>query len=207
MISALICDDHRLFGESFAHALRGHGVHVTATSCPQETLTAIERVPVDRVVMNVLFPQASGFEAIKQIRRTWPATHVSCVGAEGQALLRSAMDAGAHAVLSKKRPLSELVDAVIDASWIAGRLPPSPAKARNGRPAAQDYPLAAQFLTNREREVLRLLVCAKPTECIAAELGISVTTTRGYVQSILEKFGVHSRVEAVAYAVRHSVVI
>jgi DNA-binding CsgD family transcriptional regulator len=49
-------------------------------------------------------------------------------------------------------------------------------------------------------------VSAQSTYRIADELGISVTTTRGYVQSILAKFGVHSRVEAVAYAVRHSVV-
>jgi two-component system nitrate/nitrite response regulator NarL len=54
--------------------------------------------------------------------------------------------------------------------------------------------------------VLQLLAMAKSTERIATEMGISVTTTRGYIQAILEKLGVHSRVEAVTYAVRHSVV-
>lgn len=208
MINAVICDSHRLFAESFAHALQGEGVRATVTSCPEETVATVGRAPTDRVVMNVLFPEASGLQAIRTIRHAWPAVHVSCLGAEAPDLLRSAADAGAQAFLSKKRPLAELVDAVVGASRGGSGAPvtaagPVAAARRNGRPGC---PLAAQFLTNREREVLELLASAKSTEGIATDLGISVTTTRGYVQAILEKFGVHSRVEAVAYAVRHSVV-
>jgi two-component system nitrate/nitrite response regulator NarL len=208
MISAIICDDHRLFAEAFANALLGQGVQATATLRPGETLAAIERSPVDRVVMNVSFPQASGLDAIRQIRESWPEIHVLCVGTDVPELLRSAMDAGAHAFLSKSSPLTELVETVVRASWTIGSRPaPIAAKApkrRNSGP--RNYPLTARFLTNREREVLQLLAVAKSTERIATEMGISVTTTRGYIQAILEKLGVHSRVEAVTYAVRHSVV-
>jgi two-component system nitrate/nitrite response regulator NarL len=208
MISAIVCDDHRLFAEAFVNALRGQGVHATATSHPRETLAAIERSPVDRVVMNVSFPQGSGLDAIRQVREAWPKIHISCVGTDVPELLRSAADAGAHALLSKKSPLTELVEAVIDGSWTVGRSPaPMVPWTRTRRDSGTgSYPLTARFLTNREREVLQLLAMAKSTERIAAEIGISVTTTRGYIQAILEKLGVHSRVEAVAYAVRHSVV-
>jgi two-component system, NarL family, nitrate/nitrite response regulator NarL len=205
MISALICDTHRLFGESFANALRGEGARVTVTSGPTETLAAIGRRPVDRVVMDVRFAEGLGLAAIRHVRNTWPLTHVSGVGTDDPELVRSAIDAGAHVLLSKKRPLSELVHTVIRASRGPATIDdagPSPCSGS----ARRDYPLAAQFLTNREREVLRLLVSAQPTDRIADQLGISVTTTRGYLQSILEKFGVHSRVEALAYAIEHSVV-
>jgi DNA-binding CsgD family transcriptional regulator len=88
----------------------------------------------------------------------------------------------------------------------AGPPPAAPVRLPAGQPADRHRPLATQFLTNREREVLGLLVSAQSTARIADELGISLTTARGYVQSILAKLGVHSRVEAVAYAVQHCVV-
>jgi two-component system nitrate/nitrite response regulator NarL len=132
------------------------------------------------------------------------------VGANDPDLFQSAVAAGAQAVLSKKRPLVELVEAVLRASrvpWCGAGQGPEPG--RVGPETAvgwgHNQPLAARFLTRREREVLQLLASARSTNRIADELGISVTTARGYVQSILTKFGVHSRVEAVAYAVRHSI--
>jgi two-component system nitrate/nitrite response regulator NarL len=221
MISALVCDDHRLFGESFAAALRGRGVQVTVTADPDETVAALQDCAADRVVLNIAFPGGRGLAVTRHIRATWPQTHVACLGADEPAMFRAALDAGAQAILSKKRPLGELVESVLSGSMVLPTLVPARAVAASsvggtrGRartvtmPAPRrprNHPLAAQFLTNREREVLRRLVSAQSTYRIADELGISVTTTRGYVQSILAKFGVHSRVEAVAYAVRHSVV-
>ena len=200
MTTVLICDHHRLFGESFAGALRAAGAHVRVASDPDEALAALACAPADRVVMSVLFPDDAGPEAIRRIRRTWPDTHVSCLGAETPAETPGARSA--HAVLSKKRPLHELVETVLH-----GRAAPAGLPMRTYRvDRADTQTLAARFLTDRERDVLRLLVGAQPTGQIADELGISVTTTRGYVQSILGKLGVHSRVQAVSYAVRHSVV-
>lgn len=201
MITVLICDHHRLFGESFAGALRAAGADVRVACDPDEALAALSCVPADRVVMSVHFPYEAGLTAIRQVRRSWPDTHVSCLGADGPA-------AGAHAVLSKKLPLTQLVEVVLRG---CATLNPSaaPAAARRspvGGSRPDSATLAARFLTDRERDVLRLLVGARPTGHIADELGISVTTTRGYVQSIMSKLGVHSRVQAVSYAIRHSVV-
>lgn len=209
MISAVVCDDHRLFGESLAAALEGEGADVTVTSNPDEALAKLEATPFDRVIINARFPRGDGPLAIRHIRFGWPQIHITCVGAENPDLVRSAIDAGAHAVLSKKRPLSELVETVLSASSASRH----GAEVRHGTGTSlskdphegKSQSLGARFLTKRERDVLRLLVSAHSTYKIAAELGISVTTTRGYVQCILEKFGVHSRVEAVTYAVRHRV--
>jgi DNA-binding NarL/FixJ family response regulator len=204
MISALVCDDHRLFGESFAAALEGRGARATVTADPDETVAALLVLLADRVVLNVAFPGGRGLAVARHIRTTWPQIHVSCLGADAPEMFRAAVDAGAQAILSKKRPLGELVETVLDGSTALSSRRPRTVKLP--APRRPDHPLAAQFLTNREREVLRRLVSAESTYRIADELGISVTTTRGYVQSILAKFGVHSRVEAVAYAVRHSVI-
>ena len=203
MTTVVICDHHRLFGEAFAAALRAAGADVRVAATPAEALTLLDAAPADRVVMSGLFPGDAGPATILEIRRHHPGIHVSSLGAAER-------PAGAHAALSKSRPLTELVETVLRGG-IAARAHAVPATRR--RPAATltsrvdgHSTLAARFLTDRERDVLRLLVGAQQTNQIAASLGISVTTTRGYVQSILAKLGVHSRVQAVSYAVRNSVV-
>nr|WP_296065420.1 response regulator transcription factor [uncultured Actinoplanes sp.] len=205
MITVLICDHHQLFAETFASAVRAAGADVRVAADPAEALARLSHAPADRVVMSLHFPEQTGTAAIRQMRLRWPDTHVCGLGTVERDIERSL---GVPAVLSKHRPLAELVEAVV-----RGGVTPSPAVVpgvRRHRPAhtsrVDAATLAAQFLTDRERDVLRLLVGAQPTGQIAHELGISVTTTRGYVQSILSKLGVHSRVQAVSYAVRHSVV-
>jgi two-component system nitrate/nitrite response regulator NarL len=204
MITVLICDHHRLFAETFAGALRATGADVRVAADPATALAALSCAPADRLVMSLHFPEQAGPTAIRQMRRRWPDMHVSGIGAVGAEIERSL---GVPAVLSKKRPLAELVEAVLRGG--ATPRPPSipgprlPSTAPASRVDATA--LAARFLTERERDVLRLLVGAQPTGQIADELGISVATTRGYVQSILSKLGVHSRVQAISYAVRYSV--
>lgn len=201
MITALICDHHRLFAETFAGALRAAGADVRVAADPGQALESLSRGPADRVVMSLHFPEQAGPVAIRQVRLRWPETHVSSLGAADPEL-------GVSAALCKTRPLAELVEAVMRGRTTALQATVPVVRPRPPmRTARVDAAtLAARFLTDRERDVLRLLVGAQPTGQIADELGISVTTTRGYVQSILSKLGVHSRVEAVSYAVRHSVV-
>jgi two-component system, NarL family, nitrate/nitrite response regulator NarL len=211
MISAVVCDNHLLFGDSFAAALRAEGARARVAACPEEAVATLETAAADRVVMSVLFPEERGLHAMRHIRDRWPQTHVCGVGRDGD-LPWAAVNAGAHVVVSKKRPLGELVETVLAGSrtpWpgTPSQRPQAYSRDQSGAPNRADHSLAARFLTNREREVLHLLVSARSTQGIAGELGISVTTARGYVQSILAKLGVHSRVEAVAYAVRHAVVV
>ena len=66
--------------------------------------------------------------------------------------------------------------------------------------------MSAQFLTARERQVLRLLVVGESTQGIARRLGVTRSTARSHVQSLLGRLAVHSRVEAVRYALSHDLV-
>jgi two-component system nitrate/nitrite response regulator NarL len=210
MTVVVICDKHVLFGEAFAEALREHGVVPIVTATPAEAWEAFAHNGVHRLLLSMRFPDSSALEMIRHVSDVWPRAHIICRGAEEDAEIRSCIEAGADLVLSKHQPLHELVDVVAHG-------PTGPFRLRRGRrhrelvkgsaiPAGTREPLAARFLTSRERDVLRLLASAETTRSIAETLGISVTTARGYIQSAFIKLGVHSRVEAVTYAVRHSLV-
>jgi two-component system nitrate/nitrite response regulator NarL len=206
-LTVVVCARHLLFGEAFAQALLERGGRAVVVSQPQDVLPALEPA-VTSVVMDLGFPHGSAAVVMKCIRSTWPNITVLCLG-EG-ALDEQSAKAGVHLVLSKKQPLGALVEAALRPIGVR----PGPLSARGqpagwGRPAVRrraDLPLSVHFLTKRERDVLRLLVSAVSTSGIAERLGISVATTRGYIQSTFVKLGVHSRVEAVSYAVRHGVV-
>lgn len=71
---------------------------------------------------------------------------------------------------------------------------------------AGPYPVPGPSLTAREIEVLRLLTKGLPTRSLAEELGLSPATIRNHIQRLLPKLGVHSRLEAVVYAVRHGLI-
>jgi PAS domain S-box-containing protein len=74
------------------------------------------------------------------------------------------------------------------------------------RVEAKPYPPPGPPLTQRELEVLRLLASGVPTEGIAAARGVSRSTARNHIESILAKLGVHSRLQAVVYASRHGLI-
>jgi two-component system nitrate/nitrite response regulator NarL len=201
----LICDEHLLFGEALAETLRGSGVDPIVTSGAADALEAFARQPASRVVMGIRLSRSAVANTTRKIRAGWPSTRIICVGVDEGEETGAWLDAGADLVLSRKLSLDELVLTVL---WTP-RMDESPrpgATPASGRTPRATGPLAARFLTDREREVLRLLVCAESTREISHRLGISVATTRGYIQSTFVKLGVHSRVEAVTYAVRHSLV-
>jgi DNA-binding CsgD family transcriptional regulator/PAS domain-containing protein len=75
-----------------------------------------------------------------------------------------------------------------------------------GQVETKPYPPPGPPLTQRELEVLRLLASGVPTEDIAAALGVSRSTARNHIESILAKLGVHSRLQAVVYASRHGLI-
>lgn len=115
-----------------------------------------------------------------------------------------AMGSGARGYVTVDDSLERVRDAIHDlaAGGVAlPRLSPDAPEA-----AAPERPTAPQRLTPREMQVLRLLVEGQTTAQIAAVSGVSLNTARTHVQNILSKLGVHSRLEAAAYAARHGLV-
>ena len=119
-------------------------------------------------------------------------------------VLARAIMAGAAGVIPKGKRASTLINAVravahneaVITPDALRRLMPHLAKAGSG---------IGTDLTAREREVLRLLVAGKSTSALAAELFVAPATARNHIQSIMNKLGAHSRLEAVAIAMRENV--
>lgn len=113
------------------------------------------------------------------------------------------IESGASGYLHKANGLAGLVAALrrIDAGEIVfdrGALPARPSA------TAADVRWRATYLTEREQQCLTLLVEGLGTAAMASRLGVRITTVRTHVQSLMNKLGVHSRLEAATLAVRHS---
>lgn len=133
---------------------------------------------------------------------------VAVTAMEDPRLAQEALRAGFHGYLMKDSNVSQLlssIKAVLDGQIVVPqKLARGPAGAR-GRYDADAYLLGEQ-LTRRELEVLELLAGGAGSRDISRELGVAPNTVRTHVQSILSKLQVHSRLEAAAFAVRHSLV-
>lgn len=133
---------------------------------------------------------------------------VAVTAMEDPRLAQEALRAGFHGYLMKDSNVSQLlssIKAVLDGQIVVPqKLARGPAGTR-GRYDADAYLLGEQ-LTRRELEVLELLAGGAGSRDISRELGVAPNTVRTHVQSILSKLQVHSRLEAAAFAVRHSLV-
>ncbi|WP_328990171.1 response regulator transcription factor [Kribbella sp. NBC_01245] len=210
-VRVIVCDDHRVFAEALAAVLRGHGYLVAdVVQDPRKALELLAAETVDLCVMDLGFPDADGIEFTRRIGETTPSVKVFVLTARtGPDVLRLAMAAGASGVASKERGIGDVVRAI--GRVVAGELYCDDHLLRDALGLGADTDRAhaqflATYLTKREREVLDLLVQGQTTDAMAGLLHISKTTVRTHIQSVLSKFGAHSRLEAVAYAIANGIV-
>ena len=154
----------------------------------------------------------NGLEATRQIKRLSPATQVVVVSGMGQErVLVEAVEAGAVGFVEKTEAVESAIDAVKAAAAGEALIDPGTLsrllrRAAEAREARRDTSMLTDQLTSREREILQLVAQGLRNADIARSLHLSVRTVQTHVQNILGKLGVHSRLEAVAFAVRAGVV-
>lgn len=207
----LIVDDHVLFAEAIRLALRDQGMAETEIATDGDAaLRALgdeDRRP-DVVLMDIGLPDRSGIALGAEVAQRWPNVRVIALTAlKDRAVMREAMQAGFRGFITKDAQVSRVVNAirtVHGGELVIPQALAAPPLSRSGDDGAD---LLARQLTDREREVLALLAEGCASEDIAGQLNISRNTVRTHVQSILAKLGVHSRLEAAAFAVRHGVVV
>jgi DNA-binding NarL/FixJ family response regulator len=210
-IRIVIADDHRTFAEALGTAIRlEDDLSVVAVVHDGESAieVAMTKDP-DVVIMDVEMPGVDGIAATRKIKEANPDTHIVIVSAHEEEHTRAkAIDAGAEGYVTKEEGIKELTSSVRAAARGERMFSPEETRRildhlrkRRARDAADRE--RAERLTKRETEILQGLADGMPTERLAEQMGITRNTLRTHVQNILFKLKVHSKVEALALAIRH----
>jgi DNA-binding NarL/FixJ family response regulator len=202
-ITCVIADDHPPVLQFLARYLSSNGITVTAsTRDGDEALQKIEQTRPTVAVLDSRMPYRSGIDVLKEITARGLSTRVILYPGFGDdALLSDALDVGVAGLLDKDAPIDDLVRAIHVVAEGGTYLDPTAAAALISNRRGQARPL-----TQREREVLRLLADGMSNEQMGAELFISPQTVRTHVQKAMEKLGAQTRVQAVATALRASLI-
>jgi DNA-binding NarL/FixJ family response regulator len=211
VVRVLIADDQAVFRRGLFVVLSTEDeIDVVAEAEDgEEAIAKAEEMAPDVVLMDVRMPRVNGIEAARQIRDVLPSTKILMLTvSDEEDDLYEAIKAGANGYLLKEISVEEVASAIH--AVMQGQSLISPSMASKllhefnalARQAAEKEQLPAPVLTARELEVLKLVARGMSNKDVADELFISENTVKNHVRNILEKLHLHSRMEAVMYAVR-----
>lgn len=202
--TCLVADDHPAMIEAVCAVLEEHGIEIAGRAKDgEEALAKLEALQPAVALLDVRMPRLSGIEIARRAVRKTPGTAIILYTAYGdRALLTEAMDAGARGFVLKEAPLSDLVRAVESVAAGGTYVDPVLAGVFATRQATEKLPA----LTQREREVLRLLADGFSNEEIGKQLFISAETVRTHVRKAMNKLDADTRTQAVAKALRESLI-
>jgi two-component system, NarL family, nitrate/nitrite response regulator NarL len=199
-------DDHVVFLDALSTVLTQHGYTISPVARSSAEMVALVRR--DRPDVCVIDRQAAtvdDLQTIGRVRAASDSTNVLVLSSnrDTEAVGR-ALDAGASGYLHQSRGIGELVGALerVLRGEIVVDVPDAQPPSRRSAQPNQALRLAGH-LTSRERECLLMLVEGLDTAAMMQRLCVSRTTVRTHLQAVLTKLGVHSRLEAVSFAVRH----
>jgi two-component system, NarL family, invasion response regulator UvrY len=205
MTRILIADDHavlreglkQILAEEFPQAVFGEA------GTTQETLRFLREQPWDLLVLDIFMPGRSGLEVLQEVRRSQPLLPVLVLSSapEEQLALR-VLRAGASGYLNKQSAPEDLVQAVKKV-LAGGKYVSATLAERLASEVGQTVQLPHQKLSDREFQVMQMLVAGQSLKEIAAELCLSVKTISTFHTRILVKLKVQNNVEMVHYALEH----
>jgi len=213
-IRVLVVDDHALFRRGLEMVLEQEpDIEVVGeASDGAEALEQATETTPDVVLMDVRMPRRGGIDACTAIKDAVPSTKIIMLTiSDEEADLYEAIKAGATGYLLKEISTDEVSAAIRAVADGQSQISPSMAsklltefKSMIQRTDERRF-VPAPRLTDRELEVLKLVATGMNNRDIAKELFISENTVKNHVRNILEKLQLHSRMEAVVYAMREKI--
>jgi len=213
----LICDDHKILTDALAMVVEADETLTMVAppvQSPEEALSICSESPPDVVLMDIVFKgeHMDGIEATRRIKELSPSTKVVVMTAhDDERLLVEAVEAGASGFLGKEEAAEEVLSAARSAAEGEVLIDPTTLtrllhRVAREREARRDAQMLLAELTDRERQILEQLAQGRRNDHIAADLFISPQTVQTHVRNILAKLRVHSKLEAVAFAVKHGAI-
>ena len=215
-VRVVIADDHALYRRGLqAVVLLEEDIEIVgeASNGDEAVDRTVELLP-DIVLMDVRMPHTSGIEACQRIKELVPSTRIIMLTmSDEESDLYEAVKAGANGYLLKDIPAEEIAAGIIKVAGGDSLISPSMASKllaefalMSKRQDEEERPtgVGVPRLTDREREVLRLVARGMPNKEIGTALFISENTVKNHVRNILDKLQLHSRMEAAIFALREN---
>lgn len=209
----LIADDHAILREGVRALLAtADDIEVVGEAGDgREAIDLAQELEPDVILMDVAMPGLGGLEATLEIRRLVPRAKVLVLSQYGEPeYVRRFLKAGVSGYVLKKAAGADLVSAI--RAVMRGGLVLDPEVARtalqdSATPETGEAPDAYESLTDREKQVLKLVAEGHTNKEIADLLGISVKTAMSHREHVMLKLQLHNRTELVRFALRHGVIV
>ncbi|HET9552710.1 MAG TPA: response regulator transcription factor [Anaeromyxobacteraceae bacterium] len=211
-IRILIVDDHAILREGVRALLSAHDdlEVVGEASDGQEAIAAVGRLDPDVVLMDIAMPGLGGIEASLELKKLGRRARILILSQyEDREYVRRLLKAGVSGYVLKKSAGAELAGAI--RAVHKGGLVLDPEVARTamseaGGPVAPGEADPYEALTDREKQVLKLVAEGKSNKEVAEVLGISVKTAMTHREHVMEKLALHNRTELVRFAIKRGVI-
>lgn len=202
-IRVLVVDDHPILREGIAAVIANHDdiVIVGEAGDGADAVAQFRGHRPDVTLMDLQLPQMSGLEAMVAIRRDFPDARIVILTTyQGDVQAARALEAGAAAYLLKTALRKDLIETIRAVHAGRRRIPADVAVS-----IAEHH--AADSLSARELEVLRLVAAGNANRRVAERLSISEETVKGHVRSILGKLDASDRTQAVTIALKRGIIV
>ncbi len=204
-IEIFLLDDHKIVRDGLKSILSlfPNFKIVGEESHSSKFLSALPHLKFDILILDISLPEISGIEVLKEVKKTRPEIAVVVLSMHNnpEYMIR-ALKAGAATYLTKDIQSEVLVEALLEVKK-SGVYYPSEINL-NSQPLAQEPSEKGEVLTQKEKDVLRLMVKGMSSKQIAAEFGLSSRTIESHRLNIMKKLGTSNSAETIAVAIKQS---
>jgi DNA-binding NarL/FixJ family response regulator len=212
-IRIMLIEDHEMVRAGFQMLLEAQpDMEIVAQADSGEVgLDLIDEFEPDVILLDVSMPGMGGAETARAIKSRYPDTKILAVTIHSnKAYLLEMLDAGADGYLPKRAAAGELVNAIRTVqsgrTYVFSGLIDALVEGYRTRSEEPQEEPSPEALTPRQRQVLRLIADGMTSQRIADQLELSVRTVDRHVENMMNRLGIHSRIELVKYAIREGLI-